>query len=464
MKNLYKFLRVIAIVAVIGFTLVGCGDGNDDTGGNSGGNNTGGSNNSVLSGTYGGQGDYDGIIVTFSGSNYTINADGYEYERGSYSITGNTVRFTPTWNDNNGLTSYTGTLSGSNNSNLTVQGITLSKGTNNGGGGGGGGTTTVPSAPTGVTATAQSSSSISVTWGSVSGATSYKVYYATSSSGTYTLDGTSTTTSFTSTGWRASETGYFRVTAVNSAGESPQSSTASATTQSSGGGGGGGGSAPSTPTGVTATAQSSSSISVSWSAVSGATSYDVYYEIGSSSTKNFAGNATGTSYTHSGLTASTTYYYYIKAKNSAGDSDYSSSCSATTQSSSGGGGGGGGTTEYRLDQPIFGTCSKSGNNLTINWSLTTSGKTPNGLYTYTSPSNIIIQVYDGTSFDNFQTLPASARSFTLNNYVLHQYSPAGASGDRVTIRVYCTSGSSAYDSRYATNTYFVGLNSWTPSY
>jgi hypothetical protein len=39
---------------------------------------------------------------------------------------------------------------------------------------------------------------------------------------------------------------------------------------------------PSVPTGVSATAQSSSSISVSWSSVSGATSYDVYYEIGNS--------------------------------------------------------------------------------------------------------------------------------------------------------------------------------------
>jgi len=102
--------------------------------------------------------------------------------------------------------------------------------------------------------------------------------------------------------------------------------------------GGGGGSTLSAPTGVTATAQSSSSISVSWNSVSGATSYDVYYEIGTSTTKNLAGNTSNTSYTHSGLTASTTYYYYIKAKNSDGSSDYSSAAYTTT--SSGGGGGG----------------------------------------------------------------------------------------------------------------------------
>ena len=100
---------------------------------------------------------------------------------------------------------------------------------------------------------------------------------------------------------------------------------------------GGGGGVPSAPAGVNATATSSSSITVSWDPVSDAASYDVYYEIGSSTTKIFADNTTGTSYTHTGLTANTTYYYYIKAKNSAGDeSAYSSSTSlnsATTWSS-----------------------------------------------------------------------------------------------------------------------------------
>ena len=85
-----------------------------------------------------------------------------------------------------------------------------------------------------------------------------------------------------------------------------------------------GGTAPDAPTGVAASADTTSSITVTWNAVSGATSYDVYFEIGMSSTKNFAANVSGTTYTHTGLTASTTYYYYIKAKNSTGESDFSS--------------------------------------------------------------------------------------------------------------------------------------------
>jgi fibronectin type 3 domain-containing protein len=203
----------------------------------------------------------------------------------------------------------------------------------------GNGGTTAPSAPTGVTASAQSSSSISVSWSSVSGATGYKVYYEIGTSSTKNLAGTVSGTSYTHTGLTASTTYYYYIVAVNSAGESSYSSSASATTSSSGSGDGGGGTAPSAPTGVTASATSSSSISVSWNSVSGATSYKVYYEIGSSSTKNLAGTVSGTSYTHTGLTASTRYYYYIVAVNSAGESGYSSNTYATTQSGSSGGGG-----------------------------------------------------------------------------------------------------------------------------
>jgi predicted phage tail protein len=87
---------------------------------------------------------------------------------------------------------------------------------------------------------------------------------------------------------------------------------------------------PSPPTGVTANAQSSSSIRVSWQPVSNATSYEVYYEIGNSTNKIYAGTTSSTSYTHSGLQANTTYYYCIKSVNSSGSSNYSSYASATT--------------------------------------------------------------------------------------------------------------------------------------
>ncbi|MFE6833741.1 chitinase [Streptomyces sp. NPDC057705] len=91
-----------------------------------------------------------------------------------------------------------------------------------------------PAAPTGLTASATSSSSVSLHWSAVPGATSYTVH----------RDGAApfsvTSAAAAVTGLAASTTYTFRVSAVNAAGESPKSAPASATTTGGGGGGGGG--------------------------------------------------------------------------------------------------------------------------------------------------------------------------------------------------------------------------------
>ena len=94
----------------------------------------------------------------------------------------------------------------------------------------------------------------------------------------------------------------------------------------------GGGKAPKAPSNVRAAAVSPTSISVTWDSVSGATSYDVYYETDSQPTTKL-NTVPGTSYTHIGLQPNTAYHYYITAKNNSGTSDYSSRASATTQPS-----------------------------------------------------------------------------------------------------------------------------------
>lgn len=91
---------------------------------------------------------------------------------------------------------------------------------------------------------------------------------------------------------------------------------------------GGGGPAPAAPTGLSGTA-TSASVNLTWSAVSGATSYSVYRN----GTK--VGAPTGTSYTDSGLTANTTYSYQVSASNSAGEGPKSSTVSVTTRPSDG---------------------------------------------------------------------------------------------------------------------------------
>lgn len=103
-------------------------------------------------------------------------------------------------------------------------------------------------------------------------------------------------------------------------------------------GGGGGDPAPtvpSAPSGLAVSGTTSSSVSLSWSAVSGATGYNVYRN----GTKVTA--VTGTSATVSGLTASTSYSFQVTATNSAGESAKSGTVTATTAATGGGGGGGG---------------------------------------------------------------------------------------------------------------------------
>jgi hypothetical protein len=104
------------------------------------------------------------------------------------------------------------------------------------GGGGGGGSGTPPTAPTGLTVTGTTSSSVSLSWTAPSGTvTGYDVY----KNGTQAL--TASTTSATVTGLAASTSYTFTVAAYNSAGTGSQSSSVQATTAASGGGGGGGG-------------------------------------------------------------------------------------------------------------------------------------------------------------------------------------------------------------------------------
>jgi hypothetical protein len=103
--------------------------------------------------------------------------------------------------------------------------------------------------------------------------------------------------------------------------------------------GGGGGTVPGAPTGLSGTA-SGTSVNLSWSAASGATSYNVYRN-GSK-----VGSPSGTSYTDSGLSANTSYSYQVSASNSAGEGAKSNTVSVTT-------GTGGGNTGTKQAAPYL---------------------------------------------------------------------------------------------------------------
>ena len=83
------------------------------------------------------------------------------------------------------------------------------------------------------------------------------------------------------------------------------------------------------PAGLTVTATTATSVALSWTAVSGATGYNVYRN----AAKVTATPVSATSYTDAGLVASTTYSYQVSTTAAAGESALSPVVSATTRSS-----------------------------------------------------------------------------------------------------------------------------------
>jgi fibronectin type 3 domain-containing protein len=200
---------------------------------------------------------------------------------------------------------------------------------------------TVPSAPAGLTATTSSSSSIGLSWGAVTppancSISSYTVYGGTTANPTTVIASGVTGTTYSNTGLAASTTYYYLVKAVDADGTSAASNQASAETSAPSCT-----TVPSAPTGLTATASSSTTIGLSWTPVTppancSISSYTVYGGTTANPTTAIASGVTGTTYSNTGLTASTTYYYVVKAVDGDGTSAASAQASAETQPPTGG--------------------------------------------------------------------------------------------------------------------------------
>ncbi len=181
---------------------------------------------------------------------------------------------------------------------------------------------TIPSVPTGPGATA-GNAQVSLIWFASSSATSYHVKRATSSGGPYTQIAVSTLTAFTDTALTNGTPYYYVVSAANSAGESANSTQVSATPQAPV-------VPPSSPGSLTATAGNAQA-SLTWSASSGAASYNVKRATASGGPYTQIAAPTATSYADTSLANGTTYYYVVSAINSAGEGANSAQVSATPQ-------------------------------------------------------------------------------------------------------------------------------------
>ncbi len=152
-----------------------------------------------------------------------------------------------------------------------------------------------------------------LTWNAVSGATSYKVYRATSQNGTYSLLGTVTATSYTNTGAKAGVTYYYKVKAVNSAGESAYSNIVSGQSKAVT-------PKPAAPVVKIGHSASSGKPMLTWNAVDGAASYKVYRATAKNGAYSVINTTKALTYTNTGAALGTTYYYKVEALNASGKS------------------------------------------------------------------------------------------------------------------------------------------------
>ena len=177
---------------------------------------------------------------------------------------------------------------------------------------------TLPPAPTGVTATA-AGSQINLFWNTVTEATSYQVWRATSEGGTYSqIGGASTFTSMRDTNALSGTTYYYVVRAVNDSGESADSAFATASLSLA------------EPTNLTASNISAAQIDLSWTAASGATGYTIERSLTSGGPyTDIATGVTSTNYSDTaGLNPGTRYYYVVTATSPTSTSGLSAESSA----------------------------------------------------------------------------------------------------------------------------------------
>lgn len=227
--------------------------------------------------------------------------------------------------------------------------------------------------PSGLSASAITNTTATVSWTAVSGAASYDVDYKAASSGTWINAATATaSTSVNLSGLTLGTLYDWRVRANCGANGSSAYAQAQFSTT-----------APcNAPTGLTSSSVTSSSATVSWSSVSGAATYDVDYKVNASSTwTNAATGTSATSVNLSGLTASTLYDWRVRANcGASGSSAYSqaqfttaaaSTCPGPYDISTNGTRNGAATIPFNTD--INGLINPSGDNDYYKFVITTAG-------------------------------------------------------------------------------------------
>lgn len=191
--------------------------------------------------------------------------------------------------------------------------------------------TPTPAAPTGLSATAVSSSQINLAWtDNANNETGFKIERCQNAGCSNFAEiatvGANTTT-FNNTGLTANTAYSYRVRATNGGGDSAYSNTASATTQATQ-------STPAAPSNLVATSVSASQINLTWTDNANSETQFLIERCTGNTCNNFAEfaqvGANVTSFSNTGLSGNTFYRYRVRANNGAGSSAYSNIAKAKT--------------------------------------------------------------------------------------------------------------------------------------
>jgi fibronectin type 3 domain-containing protein len=184
--------------------------------------------------------------------------------------------------------------------------------------------TNLPSAPAGVAASDGTyADMVRVSWTASAGATSYKVYRATSQNGNYIYIGQISSTFYEDYA-NDSSAYWYKVRAINAKGGSGYSSADSGYM-------GSGSQLLSPPDNVSASDGTyTDAVRITWTESDGATNYKVYRAASENGNYAFIGQSNSSPYDDYD-SGTSTYWYVVKASNSNGDSDYSNADSGYKQ-------------------------------------------------------------------------------------------------------------------------------------
>ena len=159
-----------------------------------------------------------------------------------------------------------------------------------------------------------SGTSLKVTWSKVAGTTGYILLRSTSKTGTYSKIKTTTATSFINTGLTPGKAYYYKVECYNLIGVTQYISSGYSAIKA--------GVPLAKPTAPTAKVLSPTSVKVSWSAVTGATGYELWRATSAAGTYARVYRGTARSFTNTALKTGKLYCYKVRAYKTIGTKSY----------------------------------------------------------------------------------------------------------------------------------------------